>query len=300
MQSPLAAQSSLWFSHIFSKAHKCSRSEREQVSYTPQTCLTMMKKKRSQNHNMLWLSLICPDMFQWCSTHVRANGCQRLAKPILGYPGYNDVQCAGTGTSCFQCIRRKEKWDLPHRRHSVLIWHAHTCTFWVTHCVDVLHTCTHKTLPGIVHTHASRVVVCRYDWDVPKLSKTFEGSRSWWITQRKGSVQLGVDVKHRWLLPRFFVRVFSAFLHSWVICGVCFVQGPQRHWLRGSVGLAGWWGDCKLWNSVLFNIYLPSDLSWFKYMNYMHYVDSLHVHNYTSVTHSHWSSSGLCKWGRAS
>jgi hypothetical protein len=31
----------------------------------------------------------CYDIFQKSSKHVRANGCQRLAKPMLAYPGYN-------------------------------------------------------------------------------------------------------------------------------------------------------------------------------------------------------------------
>ena len=34
-------------------AHQRSRSEKEQVSYTPQTCLRVTMKKRSRSHNML-------------------------------------------------------------------------------------------------------------------------------------------------------------------------------------------------------------------------------------------------------
>ena len=93
-------------------AHQRSRSEKEQVSYTPQTCLRVTMKKRSRSHNMLWY---VSKIFETCSC---------MPKTCKTHFGISRVECAGTGTSSAQCIRRKEKWDLPHRRHSVLIKHA--------------------------------------------------------------------------------------------------------------------------------------------------------------------------------
>ena len=142
-------------------AHQRSRSEKEQVSYTPQTCLRVTMKKRSRSHNMLWY---VSKIFETCSC---------MPKTCKTHFGISRVECAGTGTSSAQCIRRKEKWDLPHRRHSVLTKHA----LFEWRIVLMCHTCAHKTHPGIVHTHVSRVVVCRCDsfGDVPKLSKAAGG-----------------------------------------------------------------------------------------------------------------------------
>ena len=103
------------------------------------------------------------------------------------------------------------------------------------------HTNATETHPGIVRTHVSWVVVCHCDsfGDFPKLSKAAGGGGT---PKEKARCWCQAPL----IAATIFLRVCSAFLHSWMICGACFAQGPQRHWLCGSVGLARWWrGDAN-------------------------------------------------------
>ena len=176
MQSALAAQSSLWFSHIFSKAHQRSRSEREQVSYTPQTCLMMMRRKRSRSHKMLWYAMILfknlQNMFVQMDAKEFPIPCWLIQGTICWYwyqlfPVYQEEREVRFTTPQAQCP------DL-------------ACAFWVTHCVDVPHKC-HRDTSGYC-PNSCQLSRCMSLWFFRRCSKTFEGSRRWWNAQRKGSV----------------------------------------------------------------------------------------------------------------
>lgn len=197
-----------------------------------------MRRKRSRSHKMLWYAMILFKNLQNMFVQIDAKEfpipCWLIQGTICWYwyqlfPVYQEEREVRFTTPQAQCP------DL-------------ACTFWVTHCVDVPHKC-HRDTSGYC-PNSCQLSRCMSLWFFRRCSKTFEGSRRWWNAQRKGSVLMSsaADCCH-------YLRVCSAFLHSWVICGACFAQGPQRHWLCGSVGLARWWrGERKLWNSVWFNI----------------------------------------------
>ena len=201
-----------------------------------------MMKKRSRSHKILWYAMICYDTFQKSSKHVRANGCQRLAKPMLAYPGYNML----VWYQLFAVYQeeREVRFTTPQAQCPDL-----ACTFWVTHCVDVPQKC-HRDTSGYC-PNSCQLSRCMSLWFFRRFSKTFEGSRRWWNTQRKGSVLMSsaADCCHYLSSSLFGVLALLDDLWS-VFCS------------RSAKALVMWLcrtcqmmkRRCKLWNNVPFNI----------------------------------------------
>ena len=175
MQSPVAAQCSLWFSFMLINAP----GQKGNRFPTPLRLAWWWWGGRGAE------AIRCYDMLWHVSKIFKTCSCKYMPKNFQSHVGLSRAQYAGTGTS-YQLFpvyqeEREVRFTTPQAQCPDLV-----CTFWVTHCVDVPHKC-HRDPSGYC-PNSCQLSRCMSLWFFRRFSKTFEGSRRWWNAQRKGSV----------------------------------------------------------------------------------------------------------------
>ena len=198
-----------------------------------------MMKKRSRSHNILWYAMILFKNLQNMFVQIDAK-----EFPIPCWLIQGTIYCYWYQLFPVYQEEREVRFTTPQAQCPDL-----ACTFWVTHCVDVPHKC-HRDTSGYC-PNSCQLSRCMSLWFFRRFSKTFEGSRRWWNTQRKGSVLISsaADCCHYLSSSLFGVLALLDDLWS-VFCS------------RSAKALVMWLcrtcqmmkRRCKLWNNVPFNI----------------------------------------------